>query len=78
MPTFAVVIKQSVIMNHNNISVETLSFKRGDNLAVIATNGIRHVSYELELVRDHSTLTRAIGYLEAKGYNLLIDQFESV
>lgn len=78
MPTFAVVTKQTVTMDHKNIPTEVLSFKRGDNLATIATNGTRHVSQEFELVKEHSTLSRAIGYLEAKGYNLLIDQFESV
>lgn len=78
MPTFAGVTKQTVIMDHINIPTEVLSFKRGDNLATIATNGTRHVSQEFELVKEHSTLSRAIGYLEAKGYNLLIDQFESV
>ena len=78
MPTFAVVTKQTVTMDHKNIPTEVLSFKRGDNLATIATNGTRHVSQEFELVKEHSTLARAIGYLEAKGYNLLIDQFESV
>lgn len=78
MPIFAGVTKQTVIMDHNNIPTEVLSFKRGDNLATIATNGTRHVSQEFELVKEHSTLSRAIGYLEAKGYNLLPDMFESV
>ncbi len=78
MPIFAGVTKQTVIMDHNNIPTEVLSFKRGDNLATIATSGTRHVSQEFELVKEHSTLLRAIGYLESKGYNLLIDQFESL
>lgn len=78
MPTFADVTNQTVIMKHNNNITEVLSFRREDNLATIATNGARHVSQEFELVKEHSTLARAIGYLEAKGYNLLIDQFESV
>lgn len=78
MPTFADVTNQTVIMKHDNNITEVLSFRRGDNLATIATNGTRHVSQELELVKEHSTLARAIGYLEAKGYNLLPDQFKSV
>lgn len=66
-------------MDHKNNITEVLSFiRRGDNLATIATNGTRHVSQEIELVKEHSTLARAIGYLEAKGYNLLPDQFKSV
>lgn len=78
MPTFADVTNQTVIMKPDNNITEVLSFRRGDNLATIATNGTRHVSQEIELVKEHSTLSRAIGYLEAKGYNLLPDQFKSV
>ena len=56
---------------------EVVSFQRGDNLATIATDGVRHVTQEIELVKEHSTLARAISYLEAKGYNISIDNFES-
>lgn len=58
--------------------VEVLSFRHGDNLATIATDGTRHVSQELELSKDHATLAKAISYLEAKGYCILIDGFESL
>lgn len=58
--------------------VEVLSFRRGDNLATIATNGTRHVSQEFELCKEHATLSKAISYLEAKGYGILIDGFESI
>lgn len=57
--------------------VEVLSFIRGDNLATIATDGSRHVSQEIELVKEHSTLCAAISYLEAKGYVIDIDNFKS-
>ena len=58
--------------------VEVLSFRNGDNLATIATDGVRHVSEEIRLCKDHATLSAAISYLEAKGYRILIDGFESV
>lgn len=65
-------------MNQRENLTEVLSFKRGDNLATIATNGRRHVSQEFELVQEHKTLEAAISYLEAKGYNIVIDNFQSL
>ncbi len=58
--------------------VEVLSFRNGDNLATIATDVTRHVSQEFELSKEHATLSKAISYLEAKGYGILIDRFESL
>lgn len=58
--------------------VEVLSFRNGDNLATIATDGKRHVSQEFELTKEHATLSKAISYLEAKGYGILIDGFQSL
>jgi hypothetical protein len=65
-------------MEQPNFPAEVLSFRRGDNLATVATNGIRNVTQEFELVKEHTTLAAAISYLEAKGYSILIDQFESI
>ena len=58
--------------------VEVLSFQRGDNLATIATDGTRHVSQEMELAKEHSTLSKAISYLEAKGYSIDPSNFKSL
>lgn len=58
--------------------VEVLKFRRGDSVATIATNGTMHVSMEYELTKEHSTLHHAIGYLEAKGFSISTDEFESV
>ena len=58
--------------------VEVLSFVRGDNLATIATNGMRHVSQEFEVVKEHTTLKRAIAYLEGKGYVIDTSNFQSI
>jgi hypothetical protein len=57
---------------------EVISFQRGDNLATVATNGLRHVTQEFELVREHRTLRMAISYLEAKGYRVQPGNFEAL
>lgn len=58
--------------------VEVLSFIHGDNLATIATDGRRHVSQEIELVKEHPTLKSAISYLESKGYQIDPSNFRSI
>lgn len=58
--------------------MEVLSFRRGDNLATIATDGRRHVSQEIELCREHGTLRKAIAYLESKGYEIQPEGFERI
>ena len=65
-------------MSSSNHPTEVLSFRRGDNLATIATDGRRNVSQEFELVKDHSTLTAAISYLESKGFSILTDNFNTI
>lgn len=57
---------------------EVISFKRGDNLATVATNGQRHVTQEFELVKEHGSLRGAISYLESKGYSILPDNFNAL
>lgn len=58
--------------------VEVLSFRRNENLATIATDGVRHVSQEFKLVREHATLTKAIAYLCAKGYVIDPSDFREI
>ena len=65
-------------MSNSNHPTEVLSFRRGDNLATIATDGRRSVSQEFELVKEHSSLTAAISYLESKGFSILTDNFNSI
>lgn len=65
-------------MSKGNNPTEVLSFKRGDNLATIATNGSMHVTQEFELVKEHPTLTRAIAYLMAKGYSIDTSNFKTI
>jgi len=57
---------------------EVLAFRRGENIATIATDGKRHVTQELELLKEHGTLLKAIAYLEAKGYEIDIDNFRFI
>lgn len=75
MPTFAGENQQTTLMDQQHHLVEVLSFRRGDNLATIATNGQRHVIQEFELCKEHTSLARAISYLESKGYNIDVDNF---
>lgn len=65
-------------MSNDNHTTEVLSFRHGDNLATIATDGRRHVSQEIELCKEHETLSKAIAYLEAKGFSIDIDNFKSI
>lgn len=58
--------------------VEVISFVRGDNLATIASDGARHVTQEFSLCKEFSTLKKAIAYLEAKGFQIVTDHFNSI
>lgn len=49
-----------------------LPFVRGENQAAVVTDGEIHMSFEFEYQQDHSTLERAIAYLESKGYSLSV------
>ena len=65
-------------MSNQYHPTEILSFKRGDNLATIATNGMMTVSQEFELMRQHRTLHQAIASLEAKGYTIDTSNFNKL
>lgn len=57
---------------------EVLTFRNGDNTATVVTDGSRHKTYEWELSREHASLTRAIAYLEAKGYSIETGTFNGL
>lgn len=57
---------------------EVLSFRRGDNLATIATDGQRHVTQEFEICKEFDRLSKAISYLCAKGYSIDTDNFQAI
>jgi hypothetical protein len=67
-----------MIMKNETHPIEVLSFRNGDNLATITTDGTRNVSQEFELCKEYTTLSKAISYLEAKGDGILMDGFESL
>lgn len=76
--TFLDLNKMSKTTTPRTYPVEVLSFVHGDNLATIATNGMRHVSQEFEVVKEHPTLNRAIAYLEGKGYVIDTSNFQNL
>lgn len=65
-------------MKYQYQPTEVLSFVRGDNLATVATSGSRHVSQEFQCVKEHTSLTKAISYLEAKGYTIDTSNFKAL
>lgn len=71
-------MEQSQTTRQSSLLTEVLSFRRGDNLATVVTDGTVHRTYELELTRRHSSLNRAIACLEAKGYEIEIDKFNAI
>lgn len=62
-------------MSKQNNPVEVLSFVNGIQSATIVTDGTRHKSFEYEHSQDHETLSKAIAYLESKGYKIVPDEF---
>ena len=55
---------------------EVITMRRDDNVATIAFSDLRVVSQEIELLKEHKSLWRAIAYLEAKGYRIDTDEFK--
>lgn len=62
-------------MNNETHLTEVLSFRKGDHLAVIVTDGTTHKTYEFEKCMSHGSLNMAIGYLEAMGYEIDMENF---
>ena len=60
-------------MENKQYAVEVLSFMKGDQLATIVTDGLRFMSFEFEVNKDHESLARAIAYLESRGYSIYIE-----
>lgn len=54
---------------------EVITFRRGDRLATVVTDGENHRTYEFESCRSHGSLRTAIAYLETIGYQIDIDNF---
>jgi len=58
--------------------VEVLTFTNQDLLATIATDGTRHVVQIIDNLVEFTTLTKAIAYLEARGYSIDPGEFKSI
>lgn len=63
--------------------VETLYFVKDNMTATIATNGMRHVTQEPSaatgaVVKSYDKLSRAIAYLESKGYEIDTTRYQKV
>lgn len=55
---------------NNHGTAEVLTFRKGDLVATIATNGKRHVSQVGTRALEHGSLNMAISYLECMGYHI--------
>lgn len=49
---------------------EMMEFARGDELAMIVTDGRTVRTYEVKECKSHLSLYQAIGYLEAHGWSI--------
>lgn len=59
----------------DNGKTEVLTFKKGDQIATVVTDGSVHQTYEHDKVKRHGSLNMAISYLEAMGYDIVTDSF---
>lgn len=55
-------------------SCEVLTFRKGDQTATVATNGIMHVVQRGRGAKEFRTLTAAIAALEADGFAIVTDE----
>ncbi len=65
-------------MTNENRLTEVISFRRGDRLATVVSDGNNHTSYEPEQCKSHRSMLKAISYLEAMGYVIDIDTFNGL
>lgn len=59
----------------NNEEIEVLAFRRGLERAHVVTDGRHTRSYEESGATAHESLTKAIAYLEGKGFKIITDQW---
>ena len=52
---------------------ETLIFRKNNDQAVVVTDGLHSATYEENGRIWHPSLTKAIGHLEARGYQIIVD-----
>lgn len=54
---------------------EVITFRDGDRVASLVTDGTRTKTYESDCCREHTTTLKAIAYLESQGYHVQTDEF---
>lgn len=62
-------------MNERNERPQVLTFARRGEAAHVVTNGVQTRSYKLDECKAHPTLKKAICYLEAQGFQIVMDAF---
>ncbi len=55
------------------MSTETIQFHKGEEIAFVITDGQNCRSYKTTECKAHSSLSRAIAYLEAEGFGIDTD-----
>lgn len=53
--------------------IEILRFRDGDKLATVVTDGQHIRTYEPDRCEQHDSLYKAIGFLESRNYNIIMD-----
>lgn len=57
--------------------VEVLTFQKGTQYAMVVTDGQQTRSFTLQECTVHSSTFRAISFLEARGYEIVMDVFNN-
>lgn len=64
-------------MNQGKKDVEVLTFRKGSQYAMVVTDGQQIRSFTLQDCTAHSSTFRAISFLEARGYSIVMDVFNN-
>lgn len=72
------IMKQKINTSRSWHPAEVLTFRHGDLVATIATNGSRHVTQVGNIAQEHLSLNAAICHLECRGYAIVTNQFQAL
>ena len=64
-------------INQGKKDVEVLTFQKGTQYAMVVTDGQQTRSFTLQECTVHSSTFRAISFLEARGYEIVMDVFNN-
>lgn len=62
-------------MNERQTDVAVLTFQMGDETATVVTDGKQVRAYTQRACTAHRSLTRAVAYMEARGYKIRPDMW---